>query len=318
MKINPLLVCALALPSIAFAQTTWTGATDSVFSTSTNWTAGTPDISGNDGFITGTGPAVSIDNSFSSNVTQTGNTVTWDVTAAKNFSGGVYNLNGGTFDLATSNIFILNGSTMNVDGGSFTASVGAGSIRFVGTAATLNIYSTVSMPLTTNNQRDGSMLIDGVTATFGTYLYALNGVVNPLLTIQNGGTLDVSLLQYGANPDTGYGQITMGSGVNSIVAANTTGRFTEFNFDFEADSVGSSITVAGASAPDEATWISQWAAGKLTVAGSNSGDFADYFTFSGDTLTLTSVPEPGMYALFLSLGILGCVIRRRQSKANRC
>ncbi|WP_309387071.1 PEP-CTERM sorting domain-containing protein [Cerasicoccus frondis] len=307
----PYVLASLILAPLANAQTTWIGATDSAFADGSNWSDGTPNSEGNDGFITSTGPSVSIDNTFSANVTQSGNTVTWDVTAAKNFTDGVYNLNGGTFDLATSNILILNGSTFNVAGGAFTASVGSGAIRMIG-ASQLNIYNTVNMPSTTNNQRDGSVLIDGASATFGTYLFALNGEVDPQLMIQNGGSLNVSMLQYGANPGTGYGQVTMGSGVNSIVAGDTTGRFTEFDFDFALDSVGSSITVSGTSAPSEATWISQWEAGKLTIAGSNAGTFGDYFTYSGETLTLTAVPEPGTYALLLAIGVLGFAIRQRR------
>ncbi|MGE9292620.1 MAG: hypothetical protein ACQKBW_03325, partial [Puniceicoccales bacterium] len=229
----------------------------------------------------------------------------------------------GTFNVSD-NRFALRGGNMVINGGSLTQTINttAEAFRIEREESTLTIMSNVDFGIANIAQRNGSIAIDGASLTTGSLNFAINttyGTGYPSLSLNNGASLTLTTagggtgtLTYGANDLTYYGQVSIGSGVNTLTAAATTNRFQNFNFDFATDSIGSSIAVSGSL--DATGWENQWIAGHLTIAGSNSGTFGDYFSVSGNTLTLNAapIPEPSAFYYLTGIAFLAVLIRRRK------
>lgn len=311
-KLRPLLALAgsLAAASVLHAQTTWTGATDNDFGTAGNWSNGTPNNSTNPGTISGGTPS-STSNINGVNITQSGGTFSYSGTLQ---SGTTWNLNGGVFDISTTNRFNLGTSTtLNVNGGNLT-STGGGQFWVNSDSAAVNILSN----LTTSAliwQRLGTFTIDNSTLQIGTFQFA-NNTSAASLTLQNGATLNATTsLTYGGGINTDQGQITFTNGANTLTAAAWS-KQDDFQFDFTSTATGSTISIASGFY-DQSAWEARWSAGELTVDGTNIGAFGDYFTVAGNTLTFvgSTIPEPSSFALIGAVGALAFAGARRRRHA---
>lgn len=310
-----LLISAFSV-CFAYAQTTWIGSVDNDFNNAANWSSNVPDAAGNTGTISSGTPELPTTNA-NANVNQSGGTVTITNATRTIYNGGTWNLTGGTFDIATKEWRLADAtSQFVVNGGTFADTGGGGAIQIYTQGATFQFLSgTHNLSSTNVAQRFGTMLLDnGANASFASYNFGFNEVTaDTQLTLSNGSSLSTSNLNYYPNhANNDIGQISFtGSGASSLTADDwVTAKAAYFNFDFASTSANSSITVLS-NFFSQAEWETQWTNGKLTVDGANVGNFSDHFTVSGDTLTY--VPEPGTYALGLSvLMLLYAGVRRRR------
>ncbi|WP_269538674.1 PEP-CTERM sorting domain-containing protein [Cerasicoccus fimbriatus] len=295
----------------ASAQTNWTGSINNDFSTAGNWDNGLPDNATNPGIITSGTPtydAITNGNLSSTNIIQSGGTASFFTDNQVTFQNdSVWDLNGGTIDISGTGRLSLGGTaTLNVNGGNLTSS--GGGIFWVNSSnANLSILQDLNTSVILS-QRTGNVLIDNSTLTIGTYNFS-NNTSLAALTLQNGGTLNATtIFDYAGGNNTNQGQITFTNGANSLQAA-AWDRPAEMQFDFTSTAVGSTITIT-TGFYNQTEWETKWTDGELTVDGANLGSFSDYFTVSGDTLTM--VPEPSTYALLGGLMAIGLALLRRR------
>lgn len=305
---------ACLTPNIALSATLWEGDSDSSWFTLANWSNGVPS-DGNIGTVTaGTPFAPTVDgNNVNSFVNQTGNTVTLSNGGVPvRFNDGTWTLSGGTIDLQDDLRINSGSANLVIDGGDLTDSGLANQLQIYSGAGSIQFLSgSVNLSSTNIVHREGLLLIDDAAFTANTYTFAFNGTnPEPQIRLSNGGTLNLSSFDYGANPATGYGQITFDGSASHLIAADWNGKAVELNFDFVSSSSGSTITVNSTNAFDATAWEAQYAAGKLTVDGSApAGEFDTFFSVDGGTLTF--IPEPGSMGL-LAAGAALIGIRRRK------
>lgn len=306
------LLPLFALFSPLAAQTTWTGSVDNDFANAANWDNGFPDNASNTGTISSGTPTHTSGNLNGLTITQTNGTFSADTTSSISFQNdSTWNLNGGTFDISNTGRFNLGAaSTLNYNGGNLTSS-GGGQLWLLSTDSAVNIYQNLTTDLTFAH-RGGFFTVDNATLEVETFIFAQNDSVN--LTLRNGATLNATTqFFYYAPINSHYGQINFTDGVNSLQAASWR-RPAELDFNFTSTSVGSTI-VDGDGYFTTSVWQDKWTNGELTVNGSNSGSFSDYFTVAGNTLTFSAVPEPGTVAFWVGSIALGIVVLRRRMRA---
>lgn len=314
------ITCLAFSTTVSFAATTWIGGTlgdENNYYNSENWSSNLPSVA-NPGTISSGTPgadgSLDVTNNNGEYITiETGGTLVTATAATTRFQNfSTINLNGGTLSIGSGNTFQLGGDTdLNLNGGLVTSSSGTATMWTNSTSAAININSTTTFTGVDLWHRLGSVTIDNSTLTLGTYDF-VQGSNDAFLTLQNGSTLHATTqFDYAGNPSFTMGQISFGNGANSLRAA-TWNDPENMNFDFAPNAVGSTIVI-DSGFYDLSEWQTKWGDGTLTVDGANTGNFSDYFSVSGNTLTLAAVPEPSSFALLggiLSLAI-AAVLRRK-------
>lgn len=316
-KLRPLLALAgsLAAASVLHAQTTWTGAVDSEFLTAGNWSNGAPNNSTNLGTISSGTVTWTTGNANGRHITQNGGAVSVNTTTSLTLQNGgagqsTYNLNGGTFDISnTGRLNLGDGGTLNVNGGGLT-STGGGVLWLNHANALVNINQNLTTSVQIFN-RLGVFTVDGAAFQIGDFTLGSNAS-SAFLALKGGASMNVttSFQSVGATKS-----VSFADGANAFSAAAWGGSgLGTTTFDFASSGSGSSITITSG-AWDAAAWEAKWTGGLLTVDGGNAGNFADFFTVSGNTLTYAAVPEPGSFALIGAMGALAFAGMRRHRRA---
>jgi len=303
------LLAGLLIPGVTHAATTWTGASDNNFFEPTNWDNGVPSTSNvgtiNSGTIDLTGSSFS---AFSATVIQNGGDVT--NTVANLPLNGSWDLLGGTFSSGSTGSFDLRNATFNVNGGNIVPD--SGGWRLENAGSNLNVLSGVQdFGSGRINQNGGNLLVDQASMTVGSLWMGNFGTQTSLLTLQGGASLTLTDSSNALRETTSSNtsSIQFGAGTSSLMATSAN-SMADFQIDFATGADNSSITV-NSGGLDEAAWMTKWTNGSLTYNGSNTGNFGDFFDVTGDTLTLSIVPEPGT-ALLVGLGLWGLVVTNRR------
>ncbi|MGE9295864.1 MAG: PEP-CTERM sorting domain-containing protein [Puniceicoccales bacterium] len=317
--ITPLAALTVGM-SVVSADTTWEGDVvgdeDNYYNVN-NWSNGLPNNVDNPGTIDSGTPGadgsldVTNNNGEYLNVVTGGTLVTATVTTTRFQNFSTVNVNGGTLSVGNGQTLQLGGDTaLNLNGGLVTSSSGTATIWTNSSSAVINVNSATTFSGVNIWNRLGTVNIDNTTLTLGTYDF-VQGSNDAFLNLQNGATLHATTeFDYAGNSAFTHGLITLTNGVNTFRAAAWDNP-ENLQFNFTSTALNSTIVI-DAGFFDETEWAAKWADGTLTFDGGNVGSFGDYFTVAGDTLTLTSVPEPSTYALIGGILALALVMTRRR------